>query len=421
MTSHPEPKFGNRAPAPPRLASEGGAYVHIRSSADVEDELARASDLAAPLAGWTLGVKDLIAVAGLPLGAGSRARADAAPERNDAPIVARLRGLGAALVGTTALHELAFGVTGINDYAGTPENPRLAGAVPGGSSSGSAVAVAEGSARIALGTDTGGSVRIPAALCGVVGFKPRYGVYSTAGVLPLAPSLDHVGLLARSVADVCTVHEALGNQVGAPGVRPRIGLIKQSFEAADAAVIKALERLLTRASDAGCTISEVAWPDPELVMQASTTIMFAEAYAVHRNLLERCPQLIGADVRLRLETGSQISASAVAEAARARSEIRTVVAAAFDGLDGVLGPTVGCPPPQVRDARDGDVGAGLVLGTRVANLSGVAALSLPVAAELPVGVQVMAASDQATLALGAWLERLGGVEAPAGSPSARQP
>jgi Asp-tRNA(Asn)/Glu-tRNA(Gln) amidotransferase A subunit family amidase len=145
-----------------RTVDEGGPWMRLRAAA--VDEAASGGRAPGPLHGLVLGVKDLVAVEGLPLGAGSLTRADAAPEPRDAPVVARLRQAGAVVAGTVALHELAFGVTGVNDRVGFPPNPHDPGRVPGGSSSGSAVAVAAGECDLAVGTDTGGSVRIPAAL-----------------------------------------------------------------------------------------------------------------------------------------------------------------------------------------------------------------------------------------------------------------
>jgi len=401
---------GGEAAASPRSAREGGAYTHVYDREQVERDLARAGagTGSAPLRGWTFAVKDLIAVAGRPLRAGSRAREGAAPEERDAPIVSELRRLGGVLVGTTTLHELAFGVTGVNHHAGTPVNPRAPGSVPGGSSSGSAVAVAEGSARIALGTDTGGSVRIPAALCGVVGFKPAYGSYPTAGVLALSPSLDHVGVLAASVADVGAVHAAL-RQGATTGARrpPRIGLIKTDLEDAQPQVAAAVEALLALAARGGCAIVETALPERELVMHASTTIMFAEAAHSHREILAGCPELLGEDVRERLAAGAAITAGELAAARRAREGVCEVTAHALEGLGCLLGPTVGMLPPPLSAAAERSVGLGLVANTRLANLTGLPSLSLPLpAGGAMIGLQVTARSDESALAAAAWLEAL---------------
>jgi Asp-tRNA(Asn)/Glu-tRNA(Gln) amidotransferase A subunit family amidase len=400
---------GGGVAASPRSAREGGAYTHVCDREQLERVLERAEVAtgSAPLRGWTFAVKDLIAVAGRPLRAGSRAREGVAPEQRDAPIVAELRRLGGVLVGTTTLHELAFGVTGVNHHAGTPLNPLAPDAIPGGSSSGSAVAVAEGSARIALGTDTGGSVRIPAALCGVVGFKPAYASYPTAGVLALAPSLDHVGVLAASVADVCTVHAALRHSVTTAARRPRIGLIKADLEDARPQVAAAVEALLELAARRGCAIVEATLPERELVLHASTTIMFAEAAHVHREILADCPELLGDDVRERLEAGAVITTGELAAARRARDRACEATAHALEGLDCLIGPTVGTLPPPLSAAAERSVGQILVANTRLANLTGVPALSLPLAADgAGIGLQVMARSDESALAAAAWLEAL---------------
>ena len=149
------------------------------------------------------------------------------------------------VLGSVALHELAFGATGINAL-GTPDNPRLPGHIPGGSSSGSGVAVADGSARLTLGTDTGGSTRVPAALCAVVGFKPSHGTYSVEGLLPLAPSMDHVGLMAANVDDVARAHAVLAAPDGAHGGGRTLGLIRRQVEDADPEVGVAIDRRCAR-------------------------------------------------------------------------------------------------------------------------------------------------------------------------------
>ena len=200
------------------LALTGGAFIEI--FADAMDRARPGHRPGGCLEDFTVAVKDLVSVAGHRMTAGSSLRSEVPPEPADADVVFQLRSEGAVLIGTTALHEFAFGVTGINHHTGTPINPRAPSGIPGGSSSGSAVAVAQGAARVAIGTDTGGSVRIPAALCGVIGFKPRYGSYSLHGVYPLAVSLDHVGVIARTVGDVETVHAALGHRRADPSLSP---------------------------------------------------------------------------------------------------------------------------------------------------------------------------------------------------------
>jgi Asp-tRNA(Asn)/Glu-tRNA(Gln) amidotransferase A subunit family amidase len=392
----------------PRLAADGGAYVELTPAAEVEGVVRRlASDCRRPLGGWPLAVKDLIAIGGKRLTAGSASRMGAPIETDDAPILAALRRLGMVVVGATALHELAFGVTGLNSFTGTPNNPLAPGRVPGGSSSGSAVAVAEGSARIALGTDTGGSVRIPAAFCGVVGYKPSYGRYPTVGVLALSPTLDHVGTLGRSVADLATVHAALGGRLRRQHHPPSIGVIRSELEAADPDVAGRVEMALELLAREGARIAWAAWPDRERVHAASTTIMFAEAARVHREVLECRPETLGSDVRARLEAGLAIDAAALQHAMRERAALCKSVWKSLGDFGCVVGATVSTLPPTLAEAADPAIGAKLVANTRLANLVGIPALSLPICGDgLPVGLQVTAQADAEALVAAQWIERV---------------
>ncbi len=382
-----------------RLVSEGGAYTYIEEAA-----AERPGD--GPLAGMPFAVKDLIAVAGRPIGAGSAVREGASPEPVDAPIVARFRQAGAVFVGTTSLHEFAFGVTGINSHQGTTLNPHDRTRISGGSSSGSAVAVAEGSARIAIGTDTGGSVRIPAALCGVVGFKPAYGTYPTQGVFPLSPTLDHVGLLARSVADLRVVHAALGYPL-AEVVRPRrIGILREALASCAPEVRVRLESALRSLATAGCALVEIDWPDAEETFAVSTAIMFSEAAAVHRQNILRDPNRYGADVRGRLVLGMALPASVYVAALRGRERLRAQVLTALAEVDCAIGPTVGIVAPTLAEAADPAVASRLVAHTRLANVVGLPALSLPVRGKgMPVGMQVIARTNRQVLGIGLYLEK----------------
>ena len=264
-----------------------------------------------PLAGVRLAVKDLVAVGGRPLWAGSAARLDAPPEQADAHVVAVLRRAGAAVVGAVKLHEFAFGVTGHNTVFGTPHNPAAPGRVPGGSSSGSGAAVAAGEADLAIGTDTGGSVRIPAALCGVVGFKPSYGAISTRGVLPLAPSLDHLGFLGPNVRSVLAAATAAGVSVdGLVAQRLRLGVVRSLLDECDPEVAQAFNAALERL---GPTVElvDVDRPAPEAAFAATTAIMYAEAAWVHRRFVGPRWADYGHDVRTRLVQGLSLSAEVV--------------------------------------------------------------------------------------------------------------
>ncbi len=381
--------------------AQGGAFVAPLGDAARREVAARPPE--GPLAGWTLAVKDLVAVAGLPLGAGSAVRDGAPPEPHDARVVADLRAAGATLVGTTALHELAIGVTGINAGKGTPRNPLDPARVPGGSSSGSAVAVATGAADLAVGTDTGGSVRIPAALCGVVGFKPTHGRLSTAGVHPLAPTLDHVGLLARRVTDVAHAARVLGIAAPAPptGLRAlRLGYVPRELEEADPEVAAAIAGALDRLSHAGATLVEAEPADAGLVFATSTTLLLAEAAAVHAADLAEVPERFGADVAARFRAGLALPAVALAAAHAARRALITTTRARLHGLDALVGPTVGVRAPLLAALADpadaAAAGARLVAHTRLANVCGLPAISLPAAPG--VGLQLLAADDGALLA-----------------------
>lgn len=398
-----------RALSRARLVADGGAYTSILASR--ARSYARSGNpllSKGALNGFTFAVKDLVSVAGQPLRAGSAVRSGADPEPCDAPIVRDLRRAGALLVGMTALHEFAFGVTGVNRYTGTPANPYDSERVPGGSSSGSAVAVAEGSARFAVGTDTGGSVRIPAALCGVVGFKPQHGSYPLTGIFPLAPTLDHVGVLARSVADIYAVHEALGHHAPQQAAPASIGVSKAEIEACETRVRERIDAVLQALVHRGsCRIVEVEWPDPRSVFAASTAIMFSEASAVHRQNLEDDAEQYGPDVRQRLRTGSAIPATTYVDALYIRQRMSTLIKETLSQVDFFLGPTVGIVAPTIPEAQDPVVASRLVANTRLANLTGVPALSLPVPGNgLPVGLQLTAVSDASLLGAAAFVEAL---------------
>jgi Asp-tRNA(Asn)/Glu-tRNA(Gln) amidotransferase A subunit family amidase len=477
-----------------RPVATGGPWVHRRPEGVLVAEASEGGRPAGVLDTVVVAIKDLMAVAGLPLGAGSRTGADAPPEPADATVVAALRRAGAVVAGTVALHELAFGVSGVNDELGFPVHPEDPTRIPGGSSSGSAVAVADGSADLAVGTDTGGSVRIPAALCGVVGFKPAFGTYPIGGVRPLAPSLDHVGLLARSVGEVARAHAALtgagahptpgaattpgavampgavttsragpapgtagpgpgstpGNAGPTPG-RLCLGVDRAGLAASSPEVRGAVDAALSTLAAAGCRLVEVGWPDPDEVFEVSTAILFAEAAEVHRALMASpAADLLGAAVAARLRAGAEVTperlAAARASVVRITAEARATLApvpgavptpggapapapvpgavpapsgapvpsgAATPGpaadpgdpvrVDAVVGPTVALTAPSIEAARtDPDLARALVAGTRLANITGLPALTLPVpTAGLPVGLQVVAAGNEAALAIGA--------------------
>ena len=329
-------------------------------------------------------VKDLIDMAGLPTTNGSRviaARAESHPAQSDASCLAGTRHAEqtgrAVIVGKTNMHELAFGVTGINPWFGTPVNPLDGRLVPGGSSSGSAVAVATGEADVAFGSDTGGSIRIPAACCGVVGLKTTRGRVPLGGVLPLAPSLDTVGPMAATVAGVV---EGMG--LLEPGFEPAPGATGAETVSvgrvrlpADGWVDDAIDTALRAA---GFRVTELPLPGWDRATEAVATILGAEAWGVHAALWRDHAGELSPDVAERLAKSSAITAAQVASAwehaARWDDELREAFqgAAAFDLL---ALPTIATTPPTLDDA------ATLTEIRYVApfNLAGLPALSLPVA------------------------------------------
>jgi aspartyl-tRNA(Asn)/glutamyl-tRNA(Gln) amidotransferase subunit A len=358
------------------------------------------------LAGVPVAVKDLIDVAGCPTRAGSAAYGGSAPAQKDAPVVSSLRHAGAAIVGKTALHEIAFGTTGINAFEGTPANPHDIARICGGSSSGSAAAVAEGSAVIALGTDTGGSIRIPAAFCGVVGFKPQFGRLSLRGIQPLAKSLDHVGVMG---ADVATVGSAFSVLNGTPPFGQESGSVLAldhlALESASSQVAVAIETALRSLNE--FEVIEVDLPDPGLVDAASTAVLFVEAAREHSARLRARPDDFGDDVRERLVLGAAISHAAYLEALATIAKLRSDLVRRLEDADAIICPAVPIVAPRFEEALgDATLPSVLVRYTRLANITGMPALSLPVpGVDLPVGLQVLGRRDEQVLAIAAAIER----------------
>jgi amidase len=358
--------------------------------------------------GLRVAVKDLLDMRGLPTTAGSRAVAEtAAPAAADAACLAGLRAEERAgrarVVGRTVLHELAFGITGItgiNGWAGTPQNPADPARIPGGSSSGSAAAVASGEADVALGSDTGGSVRIPAACCAVAGLKTTWGRVPLDGVWPLAPSLDTVGPLARDVAGLVA-----GMRLLEPGFEPaaeiprRVGRLRvPAAPDVDAALDRAL-------SAAGLELVELG---PGLTAEwraadeVTGRLLAAEAWRAHGGLLQRDPGAVGADVAARLLRGRVIGDAELAELQAARRAWRRRLQSVLVDVDVVALPTLGDAPPPLGDAD----GAYRLRATLPVNLAGLPALSLPVPrpGAFPASLQLVAGAEEALLGLGARVE-----------------
>jgi amidase len=363
--------------------------------------------------GLRVAVKDIIDMAGLPTTAGSLAVADTAgPARQDATCLAGLRaaiGRGEArFVGKTNLHELAYGITGINENFGTPVNPIDPRRVPGGSSSGSATAVAAGEADVAYGTDTGGSIRIPAACCGIAGLKTTWGRVSVDGVRPLAPSLDTVGPMAADVGGLIAGMALLepGFAVAADVPRTVGRLVVDADPVVDAAVDDALRA-------AGFALQRITIPEIYDVMAGSGALLDAQAWATNAGLFDRAADRIGDNVRDRLRQASTIT-DARLSSARA---LNTRWKAALDGIWGrvelLAVPTLLGFPPLIDEAQSIFTIRGV---TTPVNAAGLPALALPVPAAggpraahgpLPASVQLIgpAHSEDRLLAAGALLER----------------
>ena len=354
--------------------------------------------------GVRLAVKDLIDMQGEPTTAGCRAVAETAqPAAADAACLAGARAAGARIVGRTNLHELALGVTGINPWFGTPVNPIDPTCVPGGSSSGAAVAVADDEADVAYGSDTGGSVRIPAACCGVAGLKTTYGRVSVEGVWPLSPSFDTIGPLARDVAGL-----VLGMQLLEPGfaVGPtravRIGRLRVE---ADPVIDKAIDDALS-ATD--WEIVDVELPGWDMVTAVAGALLVAEAWQTDGALLDANPDKVGPDVAGRLRIGSQVDEATMARGNAARQDWRDELARAFATVDLIATPTLTIFPPTVESGEE------LLMArcTLPVNLAGVPALALPVPSghRFPASLQLIGPLDSEPdlLAAGQVLERAAG-------------
>ncbi|WP_284617013.1 amidase [Aquabacterium humicola] len=377
---------------------------------------AREAGLPLPaLAGLPVSVKDLFDVAGQPTTAGSRSLADAEPAARDSTAVARLRAAGAVLVGHTNLSEFAFSGVGINPHHGTPRNPCSQGQtlIPGGSSSGAAVSVATGASWGALGSDTGGSIRIPAALQGLVGFKNTQRLTPLQGCIPLSPTLDTACAITRSVADAVLLHGILSARLPQPLRRPLRALrlavpSTLMLDALSPEVAAAFDAALRRLSAAGAQIETIELPAlAELAnLQAQGGFAAAESWAWHRQRLATREADYDPRVAARIKRGAAISAADYLDLQQARARWIERITAAIDGFDALLSPTVPITAPPLQPLLDDDdtffaLNALLLRNPSAVNLLDGCALSLPcqVPGTLPVGLMVWgpALADDAVL------------------------
>jgi aspartyl-tRNA(Asn)/glutamyl-tRNA(Gln) amidotransferase subunit A len=401
------------------------AYTQsARIAADAADARARAGITLGPLDGAIVSIKDLFDVAGEATRAGSKVLADAPPATADATVVRRLRAAGAVIVAKTNMVEFAFG-GGLNRHYGTPGNPADRTRIPGGSSTGAGVAVADGMCEVGIGTDTAASVRMPAALCGVVGFKPSKFRVPTDGVFPLSYTLDSVGPLAKTVADCAradavmaadepwTVNPAPleGLRLGIPLGRPLANL-DPTVAARFAAVIDDLRRAGVRLSDEAVPVIDAILPasgiPPLLALHA------AETYAIHRERFATRAAEYDPSVRARLEAARTISAADYIATMRERSALVRAMDVWLSDLDGLVLPTIPIVAPTITELSDVDAelatDAILIRNTVIANLLDLCAISLPCprAGGLPVGLMLMARNgrDRKLLRIAAAVERI---------------
>lgn len=366
-----------------------------------------------PLSGWPIAHKDLFFTAGQPTTAGSDLLRDHVPE-HDATVVARLRRAGAVSVGKLATHEFATGITGTVSAFGPTRNPWDTDRIPGGSSCGSAAAVAAGLIRGATATDTGGSIRIPAACCGVVGFKPGYGTVPTAGVIPFSWSLDHVGPIARTVTDARTLLAAMRDHTPetSPPAAVRIGVPEQPLHECRPDVADALERMAGDLRRIGHHVATVTLP-PGLfdVAPVAAAIFLAEGLALHRACLRRWPDRYRPETVRLLRTGEAVTGERYVQALRLRRKLVAEMGAAMRDVDVILCPALPMTAPHASadtvDLPGGpvDVRAALTRFTRPFNVTGQPALVVPCGADddgMPIAAQLVgrAGEDAMVLALG---------------------
>ena len=337
--------------------------------------------------GPRVGVKDLIDVAGVTTTAGSLAVASVNKVAvEDAPLMRGARDANARIVGKTNLFELAFGASGVNPHFGTPVNPLDASLIPGGSSSGSAVAVAIDEADVAYGSDSGGSIRVPAAFCGVAGLKTTHGRIPLTGVYPLAPSLDTVGPMARDVSGLVLGMELLEPGFTMTGRAETIGLVRSTGVWIDERIQSGIDEICRRSGIRCVDVDLDAWM---AAYDAGSTILHFEAVESNRAIIEdkRLFSMLSEPVRMRLEVGMRLVDADVQRARKFQSQWRAELDRAFREVDVLALPSVGFFPPPINEAYD-HIYTHL---TMPFNLSGYPAVSLPidVGYHLPAGLQLL--------------------------------
>ncbi|MEX2159159.1 MAG: amidase [Dehalococcoidia bacterium] len=400
------------------------AFITVMAEQAMAAARAAADEIAAgkrrgPLHGVPVGVKDLCATKGVRTTAGSKILAESVPDE-DSALIEKLREAGAVVVGKTHLHEFAFGATGINPHFGPCHNPWDTSRITGGSSSGSAVSVASGMCYAAIGSDTGGSVRIPASLCGLTGIKPTYGRVSVRGTLPLSWSLDHLGPMARSARDCALVLAAIAGydaqdelSVDAPvddyaakidgGIAGlRVGVVTNAFADVQPDVASNVRAAIDVLAQLGAQVREIELPQVQELWGATSAILVSEAAAYHKENFEQRPADIGDDVLLRLQWGMDVKAVDYVRAMRLMREVRaTCDETLLRDVDLLAMPTTIIAAVPIEAVTKEDPTLGLTRLTAAFDVTGQPAASVPcgfTSEGLPVGLQLIGRHfDEATV------------------------
>ena len=393
-----------------------------RTAADAADARARAGTSLGPLDGTIISIKDLFDVAGEVTRAGSKALlAEGKVAMADAPVVARLRAAGGVIVAKTNMTEFAFSGVGLNPHFGTPGNPKNRNRIPGGSTSGGAVAVADGMCEIAIGSDTGGSTRIPAALCGIVGWKPSKQRVPTEGAFPLSTTLDSIGPMARTVADCARADAVMAGEtwrelepVSLQGLRIGIPLglplddLDDTVEAWSVDAMQQIEKAGARVSD-----EEISLLDEMMAINAKGGFAAAEAYAIHRERLKSRGQDIDPNVRVRIERGSSITPAVYAEMIAARQRLVRAMDARLSDLDALMLPTTAICAPKMSEVATPETFSQknmlLLRNPAIVNFFDLCAISLPIPGTIDqVGLMLVARNghDRRLFNIAAAVERL---------------
>jgi len=383
----------------------------LKRAREAEEEIAR-GEWRGPLHGIPIGLKDLIDTAGLPTTAASNLYRNRIPA-HDAEVISRLQRAGAVFLGKQNLHEFAYGGSSMISCFGEVHNPCDPEFIAGGSSGGSTAAVAAGLGYAAIGTDTAGSIREPAALCGVVGLKPTYARVSAEGVIPLSVSLDHVGPIARTVADATMVFRALADGGGIPpdfqelwaqaNRKLRMGIPRTFFyDDLDPEVAKSVESALAAMKPLASEMRDI-----KLTPDNDRTVQAAESYAYHAEMAAKTPPLYQSETLRRIKTGEKISKEDYRRRLAVLEEAREEIRKAFQEVDVIVTPTTPIPAPRISELKQNpDLlrprELVLLRNTRPFNVWGIPAISIPcarTASGLPIGLQIAAAPQREDLLL----------------------